>query len=407
MRKLIIGTVTVFIIGVLLALYALVILFTDAPPIPNDYTLADLRSAPGECNGSFYILAKLAEPGKSLPDSPAIGLTTEDVNTVKAVAAIHKDGGFPPDADIIAMSARIEQAWQDARKGRDIVAELGRLAEIADLTPTWPVGAPAPDPLSDCTNSFVNLLRTYEAHIWLEVQMGREEEAISELAAIDSVWRKLAPNARAFVTRVICQMGIWGDVETAALIASRPGTSRKATELLAQHFVPLNEDQASLRNSVLFEYLTQKAWITSASTEVRYFKKNSSLRVCRNLLGLYDGKEFDIWPPYGPRFVKVKDAKQIPWAYEQYNPGGMWFLNMLVVNPFRTMQTRQTGLMIRDDMLQIALSRKLGKPYSLKARAYSSEYIIDANSGRIVSPGPDGRIGTEDDIWLPICGDGK
>lgn len=62
----------------------------------------------------------------------------------------------------------------------------------------------------------------------------------------------------------------------------------------------------------------------------------------------------------------------------------------------------QMRVMIRDDMLQIVLSRRLGRPCSLKARAYGDEYVIDANTGKIVSPGPDMQMGTADDIWLPI-----
>jgi hypothetical protein len=62
----------------------------------------------------------------------------------------------------------------------------------------------------------------------------------------------------------------------------------------------------------------------------------------------------------------------------------------------------QIRVMIRDDMLQIVLSRSLGRSYSLKARTYGDEYVIDANAGKIVSPGPDGKMGTADDIWLPI-----
>jgi hypothetical protein len=48
------------------------------------------------------------------------------------------------------------------------------------------------------------------------------------------------------------------------------------------------------------------------------------------------------------------------------------------------------------------LNKKLGKEVSLKARAYSDEYIVDVENRKIFSPGPDGKPGTKDDIKLPI-----
>ena len=44
----------------------------------------------------------------------------------------------------------------------------------------------------------------------------------------------------------------------------------------------------------------------------------------------------------------------------------------------------------------------LGNKVSLKARAYSDEYIIDVENKKIFSPGPDGVADTKDDIRLPV-----
>ena len=48
------------------------------------------------------------------------------------------------------------------------------------------------------------------------------------------------------------------------------------------------------------------------------------------------------------------------------------------------------------------LAKRLGRTMDLKARAYSDEYIVDLEKSRILSPGPDGQIDTEDDIKLTI-----
>ncbi len=63
----------------------------------------------------------------------------------------------------------------------------------------------------------------------------------------------------------------------------------------------------------------------------------------------------------------------------------------------RTIETR-----VRDDLLQIVLNKRLGKDVSLKARAYSDEYVVDVEIKRLFSPGPDSKAGTKDDITLPI-----
>jgi len=39
---------------------------------------------------------------------------------------------------------------------------------------------------------------------------------------------------------------------------------------------------------------------------------------------------------------------------------------------------------------------------SLKARAYSDEYVVDVENKKIFSPGRDGKPGTKDDINLWI-----
>ncbi|MHC4705035.1 MAG: DUF4190 domain-containing protein, partial [Planctomycetota bacterium] len=51
----------------------------DAPPIPDDYTLADIRSAPSEYAESFELLKSLIDEEHDVPGAPAIGLTEEDV----------------------------------------------------------------------------------------------------------------------------------------------------------------------------------------------------------------------------------------------------------------------------------------------------------------------------------------
>ena len=74
--------------------------------------------------------------------------------------------------------------------------------------------------------------------------------------------------------------------------------------------------------------------------------------------------------------------------------------------PFdKTIKSRKDSIIrmqIQDDLLQIVLNKRLGKDVSLKARAYSDEYIVDVENRKIFSPGPDGKADTRDDIILRI-----
>jgi hypothetical protein len=72
--------------------------------------------------------------------------------------------------------------------------------------------------------------------------------------------------------------------------------------------------------------------------------------------------------------------------------------------PFKSLSKdpRITSIWIQDDLLQIILSKRLGKDLSLKARAYSDKYIIDVENNKIFSPGPNGKPHTKDDIKLWI-----
>ena len=92
---------------------------------------------------------------------------------------------------------------------------------------------------------------------------------------------------------------------------------------------------------------------------------------------------------------------KLPWYYEAYNPMGSLFVDILTPATENILKKR-TNLRVHSDLLQIVLNKRLGKDVSLKARAYSNEYIIDVENRKIFSPGPDGKTDTKDDIFLPI-----
>ena len=87
--------------------------------------------------------------------------------------------------------------------------------------------------------------------------------------------------------------------------------------------------------------------------------------------------------------------------YGFYNFGGCLYAGM-VVPAYRLCFHHEKKVLIKDDLLQWVLARRMGEEASLKARAYSESYTVDVEKGLVFSVGPDGLPYTEDDIKLRI-----
>ena len=423
----------------------------DAPPIPNDYTIADFRSAPSEYAKSFELLKSLTTKNNNtverLPtsDAPAIGLSTKDIDLLENIfetIMATEISGIPN-----AYAIDIEQAWAKAEKARDIIDQLNTFTEIADLTEPG-VGAEVM-----FERNFIHLARLYQAYALLQTEQGKIQTITIELIKLDSVFRKLSLNVRPLVAKLVCLLCIEVDIVTANSITNNPGASQESIELLAGHFSPLTKEQTSLRNGVMFEYLLAKDFLTEESDqsatvstllfirnsilwlyrkfypppegvvteEFEYrvmrntplFKRNSTLRLYRNFWdGLLNALEesggatsarLSVWPTICPfrQTVSFQNRQPLPLVYRCYNPVGSWFIQMLRV-PTRALSRGISTTEVRDDLLQIVLNKRLGKEVSLKTSIYSDEYILDVENKQILSPGPDGEIGTKDDIKLMI-----
>jgi hypothetical protein len=142
-------------------------------------------------------------------------------------------------------------------------------------------------------------------------------------------------------------------------------------------------------------------------------KRNSTLRfyrnVCDNGINVLEDIEesanvgFSVWPPVYPCMepVSFQARKPLPLLYVCYNPVGSWFMRVRFFS-YESLLKRKTAIKIQDDLLQIVLNKRLGNDVSLKACAYSDEYIIDVENKKIFSPGPDGEADTKDDIMLRV-----
>lgn len=391
----------------------------DAEPIPDDYTIADLRSAAPEYSQSYELLLSLANEKDADPNSTqAIGLSVQDVKFLDDVKDDVKEGyeykSFSEVAAIINENdENITRLWEKAKKGRETIDKLNEYDEIADL--------------SEISINFEykfarNLKRlTFLYNIYVLRQIGKENfnEAVNELIKIDSVSRKLVINHRSMIMKLVCIGNMARSFRTVNYIANNSQISSESLMLIAEHFKPFTEEQVSMRNSFIAEYLMMKKSVDQNFSLQTWqnkpaLKRNSMLRLYKNDCdywvsvepGEYPKAPLSVWPKIYPDWlpeISIVDGSEetFPWYYRCYNPVGAMLASILK-SPYHKIVEINTRLKIKDDLLQVVLNKRLGEEYSLKARAYSDEYIIDVEKRIIFSPGPDGEIFTDDDIKMEI-----
>jgi hypothetical protein len=388
----------------------------DVAPIPNDYTIAEIRSAPAEYNQTYGLLLSLADPNDDLRSAPAISLSEDDVNALKRIYQVWQEDDFSDiSAKLKAEGKTIVHIWQNAEKGRDVISKLDSFTEIADLTEPNIMKLDFP-----WAKNLRILIQLYDLYISLQVCMGNQQVAIDELIQLHSVFKKLSLNSRAMLTKWVYLRGLAITISTANFIANNPHTSRNGLEQLTQHLEAPSDEYVSLKNSIIFGYLVAKNMFTDAFKEskakMKYFrppptlKFNSMLRVCRNFCDSWIAREQSgeqtelliVWPALYPNLpVELDPTGHLPWYYTAYNPFGSMTLSAWRPAPAKLSENK-TRTLIYYDLLGIVLGKRLGREVSMKARAYSDNYIVDLEKKKIFSPGPDGEAETEDDIELPI-----
>ncbi|MHC4691964.1 MAG: hypothetical protein ACYS67_04415, partial [Planctomycetota bacterium] len=232
------AAIVISITSMVLWIGACVFWSLDAAPIPNDYTIADLRSAPIECNHSFELLLRLSEKeteeDSNMPDfveeintviaesnepntiealnawaqkrlkqkpspAPAIGLSGDDIKTINEFLDVMREGNYLKIIESLKSNTdNIYQAWENAQKGRDIIKELNTFDEIADLS----------EPSLETKQSFLTNLRRltylYQVYACLQTEQGNSLIAVNELVELDSVLRKLSINVRGISAKLTC-----------------------------------------------------------------------------------------------------------------------------------------------------------------------------------------------------------
>jgi len=388
----------------------------DAPPIPNDYTIADLRSAPAQYDESFEVFKTLIDEQHDFSGIPAIELTNSYTKMIAEIKGILETATTSEITKTLSYYAEeINQIWADNERARDIIHHLDEFPEIADLTEL--------NANSEILHvvKLIDFVRFYQVYAHLKIEQDDIQPFVVELVVLDSVCRKLSINARMLVPKLAYLICINENILTANAIVNDQRTPMSAVELMAEHFIPLTGEQTSLRNSIVSEYLLMKSVFPEISEQIATektlpLKKNSTMRLFRNFYDNWMDAEggrqkvvrakLSVWPdiyPFKEPSISFANRGWLPLLYTLYNPQISVFDKF---GPFnKTIKSKKrhiTQFQIKDDLLQIVLNMRLGKDFSLKARAYSDEYIIDVENGKIFSLGPDGKANTKDDIFLRI-----
>ena len=424
-----------------LVFFGLGLLWTiDAPPMENDYTVADLKSAAPKFNDSYRVLCLLSDeaiglksilskplhPGEQTSNQNHSASGNKMRNYEDLLHLTHEllEGDWDQvRQNLKAHSAQIDQLWADTSQVRGLFESLDKYEHIADLADPTHKGPGGARPFDQSNMGLLYVLYSCSQHI-------KDAESFpADLILSDSVARKTSVNARRSISKFLLLFIVDRDITAANFIINDPKTPDETVIGLSKHFTSLTSEQLSLHHAIIDSYFRNRLRIDRrrdgqsagkhklvSLVRVPFFKPNSTLRLMHNYtalsLSISNGgskepfEPLSVWPRFLPSIVPEKNLFRIfedqdysPRLYRMYNPKGV-----TDVKGYRWGEDTsvQCTLQIRDDLFQIVIAMRLGKPYSLKARAYGDNYIIDVERRIIYSPGPDLKPLTKDDIKLPI-----
>ncbi|MBN1795159.1 MAG: hypothetical protein JW804_00650 [Sedimentisphaerales bacterium] len=403
----------------------------DAPPIQNDYTISDIKSALPEFNKTYELLLALADPNENSSSTPAIGLSEDDLVILESIRDLLKEEKYENLCKVIdSNSENILMLWNKSQKGRDIIEQLLTCDQIADLT----------EPYIEFDIKYIKnlreLLHIYRAYIYLQCVNSNFDEALSELIKLHTFSKKLNSNTRSLVMKLVCMGYGVINIKTANFIINNPDIPQKHIEIIADDFKELGKEHTSMRNQIIFEYLMTKNAYKMIIEEVvsqeevpfknnRHFtnmlkkrfsssmlKYNSSLRLYRNCcnrwLAIDEGEKvdpnenFNVWPVIYPNLsVEIDSDGKVPRYYFIYNPIGSLLITILLP-AYEQVFVIKSKYIVHNDLLQIVINKRLGKPFKQKVQGFGGEYTIDFEQEKIFNPGPDGENYTDDDVYLLI-----
>lgn len=177
----------------------------DAAPIPNDYSVSDLRAtAPGNLS-SYALLCSLGDSDIDAEGSLAIGLSEGDQEEIDRISAYRRCETYDEIIHAIDEDTDdIMRLWERSRKGRNILEQLALYTEIADLSELDMNASPP----------YLKNLKNMSVLTWAygstQIRLGNEDTTIPALARLQSIAKGMHPQCRSMpgsVGRSTCTPG--------------------------------------------------------------------------------------------------------------------------------------------------------------------------------------------------------
>ncbi|KPK72727.1 MAG: hypothetical protein AMJ79_15545 [Phycisphaerae bacterium SM23_30] len=411
----------------------------DAPPIENDYTISDLRTAPPDAKGSYELLLGLQNPtkiasvneAKALAESldkfnqiikkhggsieeilaelkaeketreiigvanPTLGLTAEDDKVIRICC--NNYSGYIRDINLQKLrenAVAIDLAWEHAQKARDIIQKLNQFPEIDDQTP--------PDLLKYINSrglytNIKQLASLYWIKTYLECERENYDSAIEYSVELNAFPRKLLSNARDVSLKMCCYSLVQKSTECANHIVNLQPVLLSQIQNLLKHFPPLSDRQISLQNCQIFDYLSFKNIVYDMQKTLQVLNKPAKLKIRSGLLKpnstlqLYKNSVFfkpinqSIYPAiYPDSWTAIdKSGNRLTWQYEYYNPyGALLFATCSMITWGRVRQTTDT-MKVHDDLFHLIARRRLEPDFDLAAAVKDMGFTIDLEAQKI------------------------
>jgi len=441
-KWLIIASIPVLSVATLYLLWRL-----DAPPIENDYSISDLRSAPADCSDSYDLLLKFAKPTDQPEPPPSFdldstiakvnekmakaqeekghGLTEEELeeiwDEVEAEREIREYTGYEnptlglsaeddrvlEDSRIINPIAEetlhdcagaIDLAWEHAEKARAIIRELNQFAEIADETSPdsyFPEGGLFVEGIS---SNIGKMGRVYLAKTNIECERGNYKRAIEYLLEYSTMGRKLSATARSFEMKWCFVFIERMCIDRANYIINQREVSRSQIKKIVSHLPHLSDEQISLQNVLIFDYLTFKSFVYDQQRVLQAINKSDKSGITAGMLKpnftlqLYKGLLFNrpyakvVWPGIYPDSWSVwkngNEWDNFSWQYKYYNPYGGCMV-AITMQAWGRAHMIANNLKLTVELFHLIAKRRLDPTFDLASAVEDMGFSIDVEAKRI------------------------
>lgn len=380
-----------------IATVSLIYILKDEPLIESKYSWNDVPTAsPTSAESYNLIYTHFTEGDKEIK----IDLGNKDIYN-----------GFE---DPLSYEKQILTAWNKNKKARKLVKNLNSFDEIADLSTEE-------NAVDYNSIKFVYLARLYGLYSNLMAEKGQSIVSARTLSEYHSVIRKALPYSRFTIHKVIFASSANRNIESAYKIARLPSCHKASLRILLENFKPLTNQEISYRGAFISEYF----FITYPFHEEIFYdhlfcplledscipKWNQyilkliwPLIYRENVTLNFRTKEFELMiedaSKHPPNFSKTKAFVSTHEDKPNFRNSGGWFLQNSSLFVLTDFPEKMSKIKIKSDILALYLHKRLGKKIALKDYYTGKDYHQIDKSPYYISLGPDGKLGTDDDISL-------